>query len=131
MKRFTLTPEHVALLRAANVQRDGSEFGAPCIDPKMPYGDSDVLTSMRNILGRENIECPHCAGLFGEDDEELTELHRETETALQVVLATGSFAPGEYEASDYGSDWKPSQPSSHAEEAWKIDSPVDPATLRR
>lgn len=108
MKRFTVKPEHVALLRRAYVGWDECEFGAPAIDPKRPYGNSDVLRDIREVLGREEAECPHCGEALSlpDDEDELTKLHRETETALQIVLATGSFEPGVYEASDYGTDWR-------------------------
>jgi hypothetical protein len=53
-------------------------------------------------------------GSDGSDDHEgyVTEeraaiLHRETETALQIVLATGKFKKGLYRGPKYGTDWYP------------------------
>lgn len=37
---------------------------------------------------------------------QLDSLHKETETALQIVLATKSFNPGTYEVEEYSYDWK-------------------------
>lgn len=92
---FTMTDQHLALLRQMNVGWNDVEFGAPEIDPKRPYGNSDVLEDMAEILG-----------LDAEADEEvLRRLHNETETALQIVLAVGEFVAGRYHAPRYTSDW--------------------------
>ena len=107
MKRFTLTEEHIALLRNAYVEWGGAEFGAPCIDPKRPYGDSDPLPNIAEILGEKASCCPHCGEALEDSDEDrLMKLHKETETALQIVLSTGSFIPGSYVCSEYMKDWK-------------------------
>jgi hypothetical protein len=41
--RFTVSDEHLRLLRRAYVSWDETEFGAPEIDCKRPYGNSDML----------------------------------------------------------------------------------------
>lgn len=107
VKRFTLTAEHVALLRRANVGWDHVEFGAPVIDGKRPYGNGDVYDDMATILGMA-VECPNCGmNVLGDNDRtRLRELHEATRVALQVVLATGSFEPGEYVAGVYGNNWR-------------------------
>lgn len=107
MRRFTLTEEHVKLLRAANVRWDNCEFGAPAIDCKRPYGNSAVLYDMAEILGVQQVEVDGGElRLLERDADRLADLHAETETALQVILATGSFGPGEYEADDYYRNWR-------------------------
>jgi len=102
-RRFTLTEDHIRLLRRMIVGWQDCETGAPEIDPKRPYGNSAVARDVAEIL-----EIPL------DPDEELPEavrgnlllMHRETETALQVVLASGGFEPGEYVTSgDYKRDW--------------------------
>lgn len=90
--RFTLTTEHVALLRAMNVGWQDCETGAPEIDPKRPYGNSSVELDVAEILGWEVDE----DGLTDEQHDRAATLHRETQTALQVVLHAGSFEPGDY-----------------------------------
>jgi hypothetical protein len=113
-KRFTLTQDHVKLLRASYVRWDDCEFGAAAIDSKRPYGNSDVLTDIAEALGISADGQPNYEADEDWRDEQwrglgerLTALHKETETALQVVLAAGSFEPGEYE-STWPSfvDWK-------------------------
>jgi len=98
---FQLTKEHIDLLTNAVVSWYDCEFGAPCIDPKRPYGNSDVLSDLAKILGFERKVCPHCGEPIEEDDNdlpvsELEQTHRETEIALQIVLDTQSFKPGLY-----------------------------------
>jgi hypothetical protein len=95
--RFTVRPEHLKLLRAAYVRWDGSiEYGAPAIDPKRPYGNSDVPDDIRRVLG-----LPHLS------DQDCAELHEQTTTALQIVLRTGTFQAGDYVADRYSREWKP------------------------
>lgn len=97
--RFVLTNDHLKLLRAARVQWQDCETGAPEIDPKRPYGNSDVAGDVARILGREVQRCPHCSGSLSERDEEaLMQLHRETERALVIILSLAghSAVPGRY-----------------------------------
>lgn len=104
-KVFELTDEHITLLRNAGVTWDDTETGAPQIDPKRPYGNSDVALDVCEIL-----EWPQsCNSDNGYDDASLEaamELHKETETALQIVLYTGEFKPGWYENTGYGINWE-------------------------
>lgn len=83
METFVLTERHVRLLTNAYVSWDYCEFGAPCIDPKRPYGNSDVIDDICELLEISD------AGLAAQ-------LHEETRTALQVVLCTGAFRLGTY-----------------------------------
>ena len=128
-KRFEMKEEHLKLLRNMYVGWDDCEFGAPEIDPKRPYGNSDVLQDMLRILGV--LEEVKQGGqvfkfvLFGkeyllkgedkfnidlENEEEFTDilnkLHRETQTALQIMLVVGKFEIGIYEANVYSNDWE-------------------------
>lgn len=47
--RFALTDQHLTLLRSAYVRWEDCEFGAPAIDYKRPYGNSDVVGDMAMI----------------------------------------------------------------------------------
>ncbi len=95
--RFTLTDEHVELLRNMWVVWQDCETGAPEIDPKRPYGNSNVARDVAETLGW--IED---GGELDDDDaERAMTLHRETATALQIVLCVGRFEPGVYDRVDY------------------------------
>lgn len=106
---FVLTEEHLKLLQRMFVEwNDEAYDGAPQIDLKRPYGNSDVVGDVVEILG---WECnSHVDGWDNprpstEQKEAAMKLHRETETALQIVLQTMSFAPGTYVSEQYSSKW--------------------------
>lgn len=91
---FSITPDHLALIRNFSVEWQDCESGAPAINPKRPYGNSDVEADICGILAWEK-----------EDGDEWSELqlsiarrlHRETETALQICLSLKTFEAGVYE----------------------------------
>jgi hypothetical protein len=97
VREFTVTDEHLRLLRCAHVFWFDAEFGAPSIDPKRPYGNSSVFGDIAEILEVPGSEWA---------DEYLSpsldarwrflRLHVETAIALQIVLATGEFRTGRY-----------------------------------
>lgn len=109
-KRFTVTDQHLTLLRHANVGWDGCEFGAPAIDCKRPYGNSDVLGDIGEILGLQPDPATERGAECDFSDEQRSRmrvLHNETATALEIALRTGEFRVGSYETSDaYSRDWK-------------------------
>jgi hypothetical protein len=98
---FTVTEEHLRLLRCARVFWYDAEFGAPSIDPKRPYGDSNVFGDIAEILDVPGSEWA---------DEDLSpsldarwrflRRHVETAIALQIALATGEFRTGHYVRDD-------------------------------
>lgn len=105
---FKVTEQHLTLLRNANVSWDGCEFGAPAIDCKRPYGNSDAYGDMLKLL---NLPAPDDDGEIPDETREwLYDLHVALETALQVVLSTGQFKPGRYRAPKYTRNWEPAPP---------------------
>lgn len=115
MKEFEIKPEHLKLLQRAYVDWEDCEFGAPSIDCKRPYGNSSVVEDVFEIIhgkpkavmqigdktyniDTEDFEIPE------ELRDELTKLHKETETALQICLFTQKFEIGNYESEEYG-EW--------------------------
>lgn len=106
-ERFVMTAQHLALLRRANVGWEGCEYGAPSIDCKRPYGNGDVERDIAEILGDPLVNDRWGEPVVTEDQAtRYRALHLETETALQIVLATGRFEPGTYEAERYTRAWK-------------------------
>jgi len=102
---FTLTEEHLKLLRRACVGWQDCETGAPEIDPKRPYGNSDVWRDVAEILGKplpeEGDESARAHALERATQEECERLHRETGHALQIVLQTGEFRTGQFRELPY------------------------------
>jgi hypothetical protein len=110
VRDFTVTDEHLRLLRHAYVSWFDAEFGAPSIDPKRPYGNSNVYGDMAEVLGlldgewqdeaREDWPPPEAQWRF-------LRLHVETAIVLQIALATGEFRTGSYaRANAWDRDWK-------------------------
>jgi hypothetical protein len=102
---FDLTEQHVKLLRRMYVGWQDCETGAPEIDPKRPYGNSSVGQDVAEILSIP-YQSDEEEGMPEDVYETMLAIHRQTELALQVVLASGSFVPGTYRRSHtYKNDW--------------------------
>jgi len=102
---FTVTEEHIKLLRRAVVGWEDGEFGAPSIDCKRPYGNSSVYNDIAEILGIEPTDADN-QDFSSEQLDDMRSLHEETRTALQIFLTTGQMLAGEYEADRYRDDWR-------------------------
>lgn len=109
MKKFTVTDQHLKLLDRIYIgYNDWTEFGAPEVDPKRPYGNSDVFGDIGEILGIEGEEEDSWGDkCFTEDQKNaMFALHKEMQYVLQVLVATRGVEAGTYEAGDYGINWK-------------------------
>jgi hypothetical protein len=108
-KIFKVKEEHIKLLKRMYVGWQDCEFGAPEIDPKRPYGNSSVCEDIHEILTGESIGCTDSKRdeLTEKEEEKYCILHKEMETALQILLANLSIHPGVYEADEYDINWKP------------------------
>jgi hypothetical protein len=103
--RFKLTENHIKLLRRFYVYfDDGAYCGAPKIDIKRPYGNSSVWHDIFEIINGDKWDSYEAMP----DDlvDSMMAIHRETATALQIVLGTMSFVPGVYEKEQYGERWE-------------------------
>jgi hypothetical protein len=110
VSEFTVTEDHLKLLRHAWVEWDeGEGYGAPGINPKKPYGSSNVEDDIARILDAPDKDWTWEDGqkvcVTREAEERLTRLHVETLVALQIVLATGEFRPGRYRRTGWPADW--------------------------
>lgn len=101
MTKFILTKDHIKLLQRMYVGWQDCETGAPEIDPKRPYGNSDVDEDVAEIL---DIKPTSGDYLSDKQRERMFELHHQTLTALQIVLCTGKFQPGTYVRKDEDDD---------------------------
>jgi len=103
---FELKEEHIKLASKMWVGWQDCEFGAPEIDPKRPYGNSDVLEDIAEILGLELFEdVDNEKHLSKHQDELCNKLHKEMETALQIILRCKTFETGLYVTEKYMSSW--------------------------
>jgi len=99
---FELTENHIKLIRSFYIGWQNCETGAPEVDPKRPYGNSSVAYDVYEII---NGYSP-ADELDDDTINQYLTLHRETETALQIVLRTGKFQPGVYQHELYTRDWE-------------------------
>ena len=109
--RFTLTEDHIKLLRHMYVSWDEYSLGAPAIDSKRPYGNSDdlILSDVARILEWKTkfVSGTESHGLSKKQVRKAKELHEGTQLALQIVLSTGKFEPGVYEMDDFHmTEWR-------------------------
>ena len=105
-KRFELKEEHLKLLKNMCVSWVFCEFGAPAIDCKKPYGNSDVYEDMAKIIGIKGFVDSEEEIHFSKEQISLMNmLHRECKVALQIVLRTGKFESGIYVADEYSDNW--------------------------
>jgi len=111
--RFEVTEDHLRLLRRTFVGWDDSAYhGAPAVGIKRPYGNSDVVTDLAEIIvpveGDDELDDYASFTREGElksvrtkDGRELTQddllrLHREMELVLQILASNLEIAPGLY-----------------------------------
>lgn len=109
VKTFVVTEDHLKLLRASYVSWCDTEYGAACLDPKRPYGNSDVEDDIPRVLE----EFPADAGdetseprYTDAQRQRFVQLHKDLEVVLQIVLRTARFEPGTYRCEGYGIDWR-------------------------
>ncbi len=106
-KRLVVTDEHLKLLDRTYISYDEwTEFGAPCVDPKRPYGNSDVIGDMVEILGLADARDADDWGYTDEAQEHCNRLHREMQYVLQILVRQRSIELGTYVLPDgYGVNW--------------------------
>lgn len=100
-----MTGDHLALIARMHVGWCGDEFGAPEIDPKRPYGNSDVVYDIVEIIGLDQY-----IDDYGEYPPDIVayanKIHSEMKVALQLYLL-GYHDEGYYYRDGYSiHDWK-------------------------
>lgn len=87
---------------------DWTEFGAPEVDPKRPYGNSSVYEDIGEILGIEPGSEPDRYGdreFTQEQKDYMLQTHKEMQHVLQILASTRSIEVGKYEKEKYGVKW--------------------------
>ena len=103
-REFTLKEGHLKLLQEMWVNWDlDCYFGSPCIDPKRPYGNSDVLIDVAKIVGIPLQDDDGSRYLEDSDHTLAEKWHEETAIALWIVIQNaGNAVPlGIWEQHDY------------------------------
>lgn len=103
-KIFEVNEKHIKLLKNMYVSWNYSCFGAPTVEPKRPYGNTRVYEDMGKILSLGEIDEDGELHLSDKEVEELSKLHQEMETVLQILLYNCSIEPGVY-TNIYSKEW--------------------------
>jgi hypothetical protein len=94
LERFIIREEHLNLLKRSYWEWWRCEFGSPAIDCKRPFGNSDVVADVNEILG---VEYSY---------EQCQELVKELVTVMQIIAKTLTIETGVYVKNNpYGIDW--------------------------
>lgn len=108
---FVVTDDHMKLLSRTMIGYDAwTEFGAPEVDPKRPYGNSDVYCDIAEIVGIEPAITDQWgdAVLSDEQQARLLDLHHEMTVVLQILVVNSGVEPGVYVRKDhYSRLWQP------------------------
>lgn len=115
---FTINSSHIKLLREACWSWNYGEHGAPSMDCKRPYGNSDVLLDIIQIVDVEDMgdnkptklrTCPHCGESIPQYDEAYYhKLHDEMQIVLEILAhnaTTGIQAGDTFVRSDGDRIW--------------------------
>jgi len=125
LKEFEVKDEHLKLLKEMYVGWNDCEFGAPEIDPKRPYGNSDGVDDVARVIGykkkKDTVEFDKDDAKEYDDIKEYLEdcdwtqeaydylynLHKDMQIVLQIVLSSLSLKKGTYQRDDiYTSEWR-------------------------
>jgi hypothetical protein len=95
---FTLTSDHVRLLRQLRVVWIEVEAGAPVIDVEMPFGSTEIHRDVARILGHPGVFPAPPSGTPREraGQMEVVELPAGLLQAVEILLDAGKLRPGSY-----------------------------------
>lgn len=109
VQEFELKQVHLDLLQNTFIDWEDCEYGAPSIDCKRPYGNSDVEDDIAEIIKlKKKGNWDYSEECWNEKASHfLSDLHRQTQLALQIILHCKTFRLGKYQKTDkYSQDWK-------------------------
>jgi hypothetical protein len=89
---------HLNLLKRTSISWDDCEYGAPAIDCKRPYGNSDVEDDIAEIIKlpkKDNWDFEE-ESWSGKSAFYMDDLHKQTKVALQIILHCQTFKLGWY-----------------------------------
>lgn len=102
---FTVTLEHLKLLRGLEWLWNPHDFGGPIVDPARPYGGDVPVYDVASILYGDTFDLLDADGkeAFVEDQsnrDRLFEMHDGLKHVLEIGIDTGRFRPGQYRLVD-------------------------------
>lgn len=83
-----ITKDHLKLLKKAYWDHNEMEYGAPWINPKRPYGNSDVEEDIAEILGWKLFEDRDGEVHLSKEQSDMAyKLHRELVLVIQQIIS--------------------------------------------
>lgn len=106
-QEFLVTNDHLKLLDRIFFEPGDGYWESPMVDPKRPFGNSDIAEDIAELLGWE-VDADD--GLTDRQETEARMIHDGLVTVLQILCAnvqTG-ISPGVYRnhGDKYSADWK-------------------------
>lgn len=100
MKELIVTENHLKLLKNFYIGWEDTEFGAPCIDPKRPFGNSSAFSDMAEILGFELADDEKQPEFYRKQCDSLLKGYHELQDCLQILCTNLKLEPGKYVLKD-------------------------------
>ncbi|MEK8217207.1 hypothetical protein [Paenibacillus sp. FSL L8-0463] len=104
-RKFKVEEDHIQLLKNMRVTWNDLCFGSPTVDPKRPYGSTTVIEDMAKMLNIGIVDKDGEIQLTDLQEKKLLNLHKETETVLEILLYNCSIKPGVYVNKGYSNEW--------------------------
>lgn len=102
---FEVHDDHLKLLKRMYVSWDSCEFGAPGVDSKRPYGNSDVYDDIAAILDQDHLKDE--GGDYSEDlRRNFLKRHLEMKNFMQILFNFGEIPSGKYKRKASYYDWE-------------------------
>ncbi len=94
---FEVHDDHLKLMKRTYFSWDHCEYGAPSVNPKRPYGNSDVEHDIAGVLGLELAEDDYGSLRLSEEQSEYcANRHLEMEAFFQILCRFGEIPSGKY-----------------------------------
>ncbi len=89
MTDTTITSEHLKLAESLEWRWEDCEYGAPAVDCKRPYGNSDVERDIAETLGWTLVETRDGPELTRQQAERARGLHADMLTIIPALIERG------------------------------------------
>lgn len=84
-----ITSEHLKLAESLQWRWEDAEYGAPAVDPKRPYGNSDVERDIAEALGWVLVDTRDGEELTRAQAKRAAELHTDLLTIIPALIEIG------------------------------------------
>jgi hypothetical protein len=97
-EKFTITEDHLKLAKRSHFHHDTSwfQYGAPAVGQKRPYGNSDVVGDISEILGWDVTTREDDGDYPVWAKTKALAVHEQMATVFQIAACTLKFEVGEY-----------------------------------